>query len=142
MNYSDLRPIDSANGLGVSTTLFVSGCNFHCLGCFNKEAQDFNYGNLLGGEVFHQDLNIIYNLIKRIKTDVNKPIWIWTGFIFEELIKNDKAYEILKMIDVLVDGQFIQKLYDYNLLFRGSSNQRIIDIQKSLKSQEVGLWQK
>ena len=165
MNYSDLRPIDSANGLGVSTTLFVSGCNFHCLGCFNKEAQDFNYGkpftkevednfikyaqnkhvnhvSLLGGEVFHQDLNIIYNLIKRIKADVNKPIWIWTGFIFEELIKNDKAYEILKMIDVLVDGQFIQKLYDYNLLFRGSSNQRIIDIQKSLKSQEVVLWQK
>lgn len=160
MNYADIRPFDAVNGIGIGTTLFVSGCLFHCKNCFNKEAWDFDYGkpftkevedyfinyaknshvnhiSLLGGEVFYQDLDIILNLVKRIKTEVNKPIWIWSGFIYEEIIKSKPKLSILKYIDVLVDGQFKQELKDINLKLRGSSNQRIINIQESLKQNKV-----
>ena len=160
MNYADIRPFDAVNGIGIGTTLFVSGCLFHCKNCFNKEAWDFDYGkpftkevedyfincatishinhvSLLGGEVFYQDLNIILNLVKRIKTEVNKPIWIWSGFTYEELIKSKPKLSILKYIDVLVDGQFKQELKDINLKLRGSSNQRIINVQESLKQNKV-----
>ena len=129
MNYADIRPLDSANGYGIATTLFVSGCRFHCKECFNQEAWNFNYGkeftkkveddfinkaknphvnhvSLLGGEIFQQDLNIILNLVKRIKNEVNKPIWVWSGYTFDELIKYDKKKEILSYVNVLVDGQF------------------------------------
>lgn len=160
MNYADLRPFDATNGIGIGTTLFVSGCLFHCKGCFNKETWDFNYGkpftkevedyfincaknphinhiSLLGGEVFYQDLDTILNLVKRIKTEVNKPIWVWSGFIYEEIIKSKAKSTILQYIDVLVDGQFKQELKDINLKFRGSSNQRIINVQESLKQNKV-----
>ena len=160
MNYADIRPFDAVNGIGIGTTLFVSGCLFHCKNCFNKEAWDFDYGkpftkevedyfincaknphidhiSLLGGEVFHQDLDTILNLVKRIKTEVNKPIWIWSGFTYEELIKSKPKLSILKYIDVLVDGQFKQELKDINLKLRGSSNQRIINVQESLKQNKV-----
>ena len=131
--------------------------------CFNQEAQDFNYGKeftkevedkfieyckdkhvhhvcLLGGEVFHQDLNIILNLVKRIKNEVNKPIWVWTGFTFQNLLKDNKKIEILKYIDVIVDGRFEQSKKDINLLLRGSWNQIIIDVQKSLKENKIVEW--
>ena len=160
MNYADIRPFDAVNGIGIGTTLFVSGCLFHCKNCFNKEAWDFDYGkpftkevedyfincakishtnhvSLLGGEEIYQDLNIILNLVKRIKTEVNKPIWIWSGFTYEELIKSKPKLSILKYIDVLVDGQFKQELKDINLKLRGSSNQRIINVQESLKQNKV-----
>lgn len=160
MNYADIRPFDAVNGIGIGTTLFVSGCLFHCRNCFNKEAWDFDYGkpftkevedyfincaknshinhiSLLGGEVFYQDLDIILNLVKRIKTEVNKPIWIWSGFTYEEIIKSKPKLSILKYIDVLIDGQFKQKLKDINLKLRGSSNQRIINVQESLKQNKV-----
>ena len=160
MNYADLRPFDATNGIGIGTTLFVSGCLFHCKGCFNEEAWNFNYGkpftkevedyfincaknphinhiSLLGGEVFYQDLDMILNLVKRIKTEVKKPIWVWSGFTYEELIKSQAKSTILQYIDVLVDGQFKQELKDINLKFRGSSNQRIINVQESLKQNKV-----
>lgn len=156
MNYADIRKFDTSNGLGIATTLFVSGCNFHCKGCFNKEAQDFSYGkpfikeiedefikyakdnhvnhvSLLGGEVFHQDLDVILNLVKRIKQEVNKPIWIWTGFRWDELIKDKKRLEILKYIDIIVDGQFEQDKKDINLKWMGSSNQHIYLVKEKLK---------
>ena len=164
MNYADLRPFDATNGIGIGTSLFVSGCSFHCKECFNKEAWDFNYGkpftkevedyfincaknphvdhvSLLGGEVFYQDLDIILNLVKRIKTEVKKPIWVWTGFVFDELIKSKSQgniiNDILQYIDILVDGQFEIDKKDINLKLRGSTNQRIIDVQESLKQDKV-----
>ena len=128
--------------------------------CFNKEAWDFNYGqpftkevedkfinyakdnhvnhvSLLGGEVFHQDLDTILNLVKRIKEEVNKPIYVWTGFTWEELLKDDKKIEILKYIDVLTDGRFKQDKKDMNLLYKGSTNQIEISVQESLKEGRI-----
>ena len=164
MNYADLRPFDATNGTGIGTSLFVSGCLFHCKECFNKEAWDFNYGkpftkevedyfincaknphvdhvSLLGGEVFHQDLYVILNLVKRIKTEVKKPIWVWTGFVFDELIKSKPQgniiNDILQYIDILVDGQFEIDKKDIKLKFKGSTNQRVIDVQESLKQDKV-----
>ena len=160
MNYADLRPFDATNGTGIGTSLFVSGCLFHCKECFNKEAWDFNYGkpftkevedyfincaknphidhvSLLGGEVFYQDLDVILNLVKRIKTEVNKTLWVWSGFTFDELLKDKSKANILKYIDILVDGQFKIDKKDINLLFKGSSNQRIIDVQESLKQNKI-----
>ena len=111
--------------------------------CFNRTAWNFNFGqpftkevedklidyakdvhvnhvSLLGGEIFHQDLNIILNLVKRIKEEVNKPIYVWTGFTWEELLKDDRKIEILKYIDVLTDGRFEQDKKDMSLLYKGS----------------------
>lgn len=128
--------------------------------CFNKEAQNFNYGkeftkeiedrlieyakdkhvnhiSLLGGEIFHQDLNTILNLVKRIKEEVNKPIYIWTGFTWNELLQDKKKVKILKYIDVLTDGRFIQEQKDLNLLYKGSSNQITISVQKSLEENKI-----
>ena len=160
MNYADLRPFDATNGTGIGTSLFVSGCLFHCKECFNKEAWDFNYGkpftkevedyfincaknphidhvSLLGGEVFYQDLDVILNLVKRIKTEVNKTLWVWSGFTFDELLKDKSKANILKYIDILVDGQFKIDKKNINLLFKSSSNQRIIDVQESLKQNKI-----
>ena len=160
MKYAQIRKYDTSNWDGINTTIFFSGCKFSCPGCFNKDAQDFNYGldydldveNLfisyakdehsvgvciLGGEPFQQDLDILLRLVKRIKEEVKKPVHIWTGYIFEELIKDEKKRKILKYIDTLVDGQFILAKKDLNLKFRGSSNQRVIDVQKSLKEGKI-----
>ena len=160
MNYADLRKYDTANGSGVGTTLFVSGCNFHCPNCFNRSAWNFNFGqhftkevedklidyakdvhvnhvSLLGGEIFHQDLNIILNLVKRIKEEVNKPIYVWTGFTWEELLKDDRKIEILKYIDVLTDGRFEQDKKDMSLLYKGSWNQKTIDVKSSLSKGKI-----
>lgn len=158
MNYSEIKKLDVANGPGIGSTLFVSGCYFNCKGCFNKEAQSFEFGkpfnievedsfienlkrpqitvaNILGGEVFHQkDESIILNLVKRIKEETNVKIWMWTGFTFEELQKFPKKMEILKYVNVLVDGRFELELRDLTLKYRGSSNQRVINIQDTLNN--------
>ena len=161
MNYADLRKYDTANGSGIGTTIFVSGCNFHCPNCFNKDTTwDFNSGkeftkevedkfinyakdnhvnhvSLLGGEVFHQDLDTILNLVKRIKEEVNKPIYVWTGFTWDELLKDDRKIEILKYIDVLTDGRFEQDKKDMSLLYKGSWNQKTIDVKSSLSKGKI-----
>lgn len=160
MKYAQIRKYDTTNWDGINTSIFFSGCKFNCPGCFNKVAQDFNYGleynldveNLfisyakdehsvgvciLGGEPFQQDLDILLRLVKRIKEEVKKPIHIWTGYVFEELIKDEKKREILNYIDTLVDGRFILAKKDLKLKFRGSSNQRVIDVQKSLKEGKI-----
>lgn len=154
MKYATIKYNDIANGEGVRTSLFVSGCNLKCPGCFNKIAQDFNYGNeftkeiqeqiiesvnksyisgltILGGEPF--DVNNqkeIYEFIKYFKYKSNKTIWMYSGYYYKDLLegKNSSFYtkEILKNIDVLVDGPFIEELKDPMLKFRGSSNQNII----------------
>ncbi len=164
MNYADIRKFDTTNGTGISSTLFVSGCNFKCHNCFNKEAQNFNYGNeftkdvedkfieycknehvnhisILGGEPFQQDLDIMLSLVKRIKKETSKPICIWSGFKWEELMIDCGKKEILKYVTVLTDGRFVQKLKDLNLNFKGSSNQKSINVQRSLKENKIILWE-
>lgn len=165
MNYAKIRKYDTSNWDGINSTLFVSGCHFHCKGCFNEEAQNFEFGNpftkevedlfisyikdkhvqgvnLLGGEIFHQDLDIILKLVKRIKGETNKPIYCWTGFLWGDLIKNDKVLEILRYIDVIIDGQFEEDKKDLMLKHKGSSNQREIDVVESLKRGEIIIWKK
>ena len=160
MNYADLRRYDVSNYDGVQSTIFFSGCRFNCKGCFNKEVQNFLYGKLytqeiedlfisyvkdehvdgaclLGGEVFQQDLKVILNLVKRIKEETGKPIHVWTGYLWEDLLKDENKVEILKYIDIIIDGQFEEDKKDMSLKHRGSSNQRIIDVQKSLEQHKI-----
>ena len=161
MNYAQLRHFDVANGPGVRASIFVSGCRFNCKGCFNKEAQDFNYGNIytkevenkfmeyvldnnvkgisiLGGEPLMQTMDdSLLNLLKRIKKETNKEIWMWTGFIYETAILDEKRKEILNYVDVLVDGQFDESKKVLNLKFRGSTNQRIIDLNKTKLEKKI-----
>ena len=161
MNYAKIRKFDVSNGPGVRATLFVSGCTNNCEGCFNKDLQDFNYGelwteevendfikqvknsnivgvNILGGEPMDQikdeDLS---NLLKRIKEETNKSIWIWSGYLYEDIIANKERNKILSYADVLIDGRFELAKRDISLKYRGSSNQRIIDIVKSRKENKV-----
>lgn len=166
MYYSDIKYPDVANGLGVRVSLFVSGCRRHCLECFNKEAQDFKYGkpftdkeitfiesklqlpqvrglSLLGGEPMEiENVTELLPLCEYLKsTYTNKDIWCYTGYTIEELLNRNNIVtkEILKYIDILVDGDFQIDKKSLSLKFRGSSNQRIIDVQKTLKTNEVQL---
>lgn len=164
MYYSKIRKYDVSNASGVRTTLFVSGCTNDCEGCFNEELQDFKYGtkwtdetedefmtyvknpnvvgvNILGGEPMQQDLSLLKLLI-RIRQETNKNIWLWSGFTYEYIINNVHCKKILNYIDVLVDGKFEIDKKDLSLKYRGSSNQRIIDVQKSLKENKIILYNK
>lgn len=166
MYYSDIKYPDVANGLGVRVSLFVSGCRRHCPECFNKEAQDFKYGkpftdkeitfiesklqlpqvrglSLLGGEPMEiENVTELLPLCEYLKsTYTNKDIWCYTGYTIEELLNRNNIVtkKLLDYIDILVDGDFQKDKKDLSLKFRGSSNQRIIDIQKTLKSNEIVL---
>lgn len=170
MNFANIKYNDIANGEGVRTSLFVSGCTHHCKGCFNSEAWDFNYGNLFTEEVENQILKSLepswingltllggepmepanqqglLNLVKKVKTLYpNKTIWCYSGYLFDEqLLKPSRARcqytdELLSYIDILVDGKFEIDLKDITLRFKGSSNQRVIDVQQSLKQNIVVL---
>jgi anaerobic ribonucleoside-triphosphate reductase activating protein len=163
LKYAEIKRFDVANSPQIGSTLFVSGCNFKCKGCFNEIAQDFNYGydwtseienkfieylkhpqvkhaNLLGGEIMQQDSEIILSLVKRIKAETTIDIWTWTGCLFEDLIKEEDKLQILKYIDILIDGQFKLENKDLMLKYKGSSNQRIIDVQESIKQNKVILY--
>lgn len=161
MYYAQIRRSDTANGPGVRVSLFVSGCTHNCKGCFNKEQQSFSYGNvftqeeenkiidlvkregirginILGGEPMQQTMDsTLVNLLKRIKSETNKSIWLWSGYLYEDIIADKKKLEMLQYVDVLVDGQFKEQLKDIRLKHRGSSNQRIIDVQQSLKNNVI-----
>ena len=159
MKYAKIKKCDVANGPGVRVSLFVTGCNHHCKNCFNKEAWDFNYGDdftqkqeseiiedlkpdyitglsLLGGEPFEKE------------TYPNKEIWCYTGFTFDKQIlgqmigeeHRETTKEMLDNIDYIVDGRFVDELKDPKLRFRGSSNQRIIDVKKSLAQNQIVIW--
>lgn len=159
MKFAQIRKYDVANGPGIRSTIFVTGCTHNCPECFNKEYQDFNYGNdwtddetkiiieylkqdevegltILGGEPFQNTLGLI-QVINDIKKEVNKNIWIFSGYTYEEILENKNRKKLLELCDVLVDGLFINELKDLKLKFRGSSNQRIIDIKKSLKENKI-----
>lgn len=161
MNYAQIRKLDVTNGPNVRTTLFVSGCTHNCNGCFNKDQQNFNYGdeftketedkfisytlnpyvkgvNILGGEPMQQIKDdTLLNLLKRINKETKKSIWLWSGYTFEEIIKNPKRLELLKQVDVLIDGKFQLANRNISLKYRGSSNQRVINVAKSLKENKV-----
>ena len=159
MNIAEIITADCANGIGTRLSVFVSGCRNNCKGCFNKEAQDFKYGipydrniedklikelskeyyhglTILGGEPFEKEnQEEVLKLINRVKRDLpNKSIWIYTGFLYEDLLPDGKQYvehvteNIMNNIDVLVDGPFIEERKDITLKFRGSSNQRLINV--------------
>lgn len=157
MKYAQIRECDIANGEGIRVSLFVTGCFLNCPGCFNKNYQDFNFGvewnnqeqkefinfgnkefidgySILGGEPLLQGKDML-ELVKAIKMNSGKSIWLWSGLVFEEL--NEIQREIIKFIDVLVDGPFIEELKDRNLQFKGSKNQRIIDVQKTLLDEKI-----
>lgn len=154
MYYGRIRKVDIANGPGVRVSLFVSGCRNHCKGCFQPETWDFHYGQpydrftaneiikalspehisgltILGGDPMEPEniteVTILCYLVKKLYPD--KTIWLYTGYHWENL----KDLEIMKYIDVMVDGPFIENLKDISLAYRGSSNQRVLDIQLSKK---------
>ena len=170
MNYALIRENDIANGPGVRTSLFVSGCRHHCKGCFNPETWNFSYGTpftddtineiislsdhsfitgltLLGGEPFEPEnqaeLAILAKKFKQAYPE--KTIWCYSGFSFENDLlpkaqkRLENVYDLLSNVDVLVDGKFVEELKDSSLLFRGSSNQNIIDVKKSLSENKL-IW--
>lgn len=157
MNYMEIKKSDIANGPGVRVSLFVSGCTHHCKGCFNPDTWDFDAGKpfdslveiellnllgrsyikgftLLGGEPMEpSNRKALLPFLKKVREKYpDLSIWCYSGYTFEELL-SDGAFEILGYIDVLVDGEFILEKKDIRLPFRGSSNQRILDVPASLR---------
>ncbi|MFD1672455.1 anaerobic ribonucleoside-triphosphate reductase activating protein [Agrilactobacillus yilanensis] len=161
------KPFNFVDGEGVRCSLYVSGCRFNCPGCYNKAAQNFHYGQvytqeledkiiedlsqsyvqgltLLGGEPF-LNTEVTLQLCQRVRAEFghDKDIWSWTGYTFEELQQesSDKL-ALLNYLDILVDGRFLAAQKDLTLQFRGSANQRIIDVPKTLAQDKVVLWDK
>ncbi len=162
MKYANIKYYDISNGLGVRTSLFVSGCTHRCPGCFNEMTWDFNYGSdfteetiqeilksiepeyisgltLLGGEPMEpSNQRALLKLLKQFKQRFpGKDIWCYTGYTYESDLLNPQGRahcevtdEFLSYVDILVDGEFIQEQYDISLKFRGSRNQRILQIHK------------
>ena len=160
MNLSNIKYFSTVNGTGVRTAVFVSGCEFNCPGCFNTVAKDFNYGEPLNDELLNKILESVepeyisglailggeplnprnqegvYQIIEafRKKFGDTKTIWLWTGYVFEKVPLTGVTFDIFKSIDVLIDGPFILEKRDPKLPYRGSSNQRVIDMRKSFGS--------
>jgi anaerobic ribonucleoside-triphosphate reductase activating protein len=171
MYYSDIKKIDVANGPGVRVSLFVSGCTHHCEGCFNAETWSFTYGQpyteaaeaeimealdheyisgftFLGGEPMEsQNRPVVYNLAEKIHARFpEKSIWSFTGYLYEDLLKweaegDEYVHRLLNLLDVLVDGEFVYARRNLRLRFRGSENQRLIDVKKSREAGHVILWE-
>ena len=163
MHYNKIRKMDISNGPGVRVSIFFQGCEFHCKNCFNPETWNFDKGeeftdeviekvldlckedhiaglSILGGEPMHpKNIEGTTKLAKAFKEKYpDKTIWAWSGFLFDEYVK-DK--EVVKYLDVLVDGQFVDELRNPTLKWKGSANQRVIDVKKSLKNKKVILWE-
>lgn len=158
--------MDITNGEGIRVSLFVSGCNFHCHNCFNKEAQDFNNGkqftetefnticewlrqphiaglSLLGGDPLCQDITgfHIMNQLALTARSLGKTVWLWTGFKWEDIWNDESDMRIyrqnlISLCDVVVDGQYVDSLRDLTLKWRGSSNQRVILSRMSINQKE------
>ena len=171
MNYANIKYFDIADGEGVRTSLFVSGCRHHCPECFNSEAWPFDAGEpftpevedeiieslrpgyidgltLLGGEPMEpENQRGLVDFVERVRREFpDKSIWCYTGDVYEDLLREDyprrteATDRLLACCDVLVDGPFVQDLYDITLRFRGSSNQRLIDLNATREAGEVRLW--
>ena len=162
MRYNTIRQLDIANGPGCRVSIFVQGCSFNCPGCFNTVARDFEGGkeftdqttqlllelaepshvsglSILGGEPLHpRNRTEVLKLTRRFKEAYpEKSIWLWTGYlieeVFEDLVESD--------IDVIVDGKFVEDLKDYRLKYRGSSNQRVINLKETIKTGDLILYE-
>lgn len=164
MRYNLIRKMDISNGPGVRVSIFMQGCAFHCKNCFNPETWDFNAGkefndktideilelcnkghikglSILGGEPMHpNNIEGTTKLAKAFKEKYpDKNIWMWSGFKFDEDLKDKEA---LNYVDVLVDGTYADEFHNPTLKWKGSANQRVIDVQKSLKKSEIVLFDK
>lgn len=167
MHYAKIRPFDVANGPGIRVSLFVCGCTQACPNCFNELYQDFNYGltwnevaqaqllkalshpqvaglTLLGGEPL-QNEGALYPVLKQLKRALQekhliRDIWIYSGLTFEEALEHPAKRNVLELCDVLVDGRFVEALKDVRLTFRGSSNQRILNLPNSLRVDQA-VWE-
>ena len=160
MRYNLIRKMDISNGPGVRVSIFMQGCSFHCKNCFNQETWDFEGGkeftddtinkvlelcnkpevkglSILGGEPMHPtNIEGTTKLAKAFKEKYpEKTIWTWTGFKYEDI----KDKDVFNYIDVLIDGQYKDELHDPTLKWKGSSNQRVIDIKKSKKENKICL---
>ena len=154
MRYAQIRKKDIANGPGIRVSIFVQGCHFHCKNCFNSDTWDFNGGqefkkedldrllkygedvhvcglSVLGGEPLNEkNVDGVIEVCKAFREKFpDKSIWLWSGYTYENLNGNQRR--VLEYLDVLVDGQFVDELKDFRLKYRGSSNQRVIDVKKS-----------
>lgn len=172
MNYAEIKYCDIANGVGVRTSLFVSGCRHRCPGCFNRGAWSFGVGEpftrevedaliasleppyvagltVLGGEPLEpENQQALLPFLRRLRHECpGKGLWVYSGFTWEELTEGPSRActpdtpELLGLVDVLVDGRYVQELHDITLRFRGSSNQRLIDVPQTLSSGTLTLWQ-
>lgn len=176
MNYHDITTDDMLNGNGLRVVLWVSGCSIHCFNCQNPQTHNFDSGipfsnetmqellddlsqpyisglTLSGGHPLEpQNLETVYKIVKTVKEKFpDKSIWLYTGYIWEEILDKDTEYEehevngispldIVKCCDVLVDGRYEDDKRDISLAWRGSSNQRVISVQESLKQGKVVLY--
>ena len=164
MRYNSIRKMDISNGPGIRVSIFMQGCAFHCKNCFNQETWDFELGeeftddtiehiielsnkdyikglSILGGEPLHpKNIKGTTKLAKVFKEKYkDKSIWIWSGFLFD---KDLIGKEVLNYVDVLVDGRYVDELHDPTLKWRGSSNQRVIDVQESIAKNKIILYEK
>ena len=169
MNYAEIKKYDIANGEGVRVSLFVSGCRRHCKGCFNSVAWDFDYGkpfteeteeeifealspyyisglSLLGGDPLEpENRAALLPFLKKFHEKFpQKDVWCYTGYTYESgTLKEDDGEgvrEFLREIDILVDGPFVEELKDIRLKFRGSSNQRVLDLRRTIESGNIVLY--
>lgn len=169
MNYATIKEMDIANGTGIRVSLFVSGCSFHCKGCFNKEAQNYGYGQVFDEDVYNH-LTLLINkpfisglsvlggdamwicqknpvearkIVKLCEYThtIGKNVWLWTGFTYEQMFEVNDCYkteiktmrDLFSACDVVIDGQFIEEQKDISLKWRGSKNQRILNVKECLK---------
>ena len=163
MRYNKIRKMDISNGPGVRVSIFLQGCMFHCKNCFNPETWDFEGGkefgqdtvdkvlelankdhivglSILGGEPMHpKNIEATRTLAKAFKEKYpEKTVWTWSGYTFEDYLS--KQEDVIKYIDVLVDGQYVDEKHNPTLQWRGSENQRVIDVKKSIKQNKVVLF--
>lgn len=163
MRYNKIRKMDISDGPGVRVSIFMQGCTFKCKNCFNPETHDFKGGteftdetidkvlslakpdhikglSVLGGEPMHPvNIDGTMKLVKAFKEKYpNKSVWVWSGFLYDDIIERNK--EIFNYIDVLVDGQYDDSLHDPTLKWKGSSNQRVIDVKKTKKNGKITLF--
>lgn len=168
MNYSGIKYSDMINGKGIRVSLFVSGCTHKCKGCFNKDTWDPEYGNpftekeeneifdyfkkygsiarglsLLGGDpTYYKNTETLIAFLKKFKEKFpDKDIWIWSGFTWEQIMTDKKRSELISLCDVLIDGRFMLEEKNLNLKWKGSNNQRVIDVQKSLAANSIVIYQ-
>ena len=163
LRYAEIKRRDISNGSVVRVSLFVQGCFKHCKGCFNESTWDFNGGkpftrqvadqliedlkpayvrglSILGGEPFEYVDALICLICEVKQKDPDKDIYVWSGYTWEEILEDPEKSRLLEYIDILVDGSFEEDKKDISLQFKGSSNQRAIDVTESLYRDEIVEW--